>query len=642
MLLKLRGGQGSFFATILLGVLIASFAIWGIGPTVFSSASQTVAQVGETEVHAQSYYRRVQNRAQTLQAQFGGSMSSQEIINLMRLDQQVLSQMIGEAAITEHLRLLGMRAGNTEVRKELESYEGFVLPDGTLSKDMVLQALRNTGMTRAEFMNDVRGTISRRNLLQTLIGNEAPLGKGFAEELYRYQAERRRATMINFPADSVEGVIAPTEEELQTYYEDNKTAYYTDERRTYNYILVTPEQFEDAVQLPEGIVEQEYESRIDEFVTPELRGLQQVGFNDKASADAFLTAVTSGADFIEAATAVTAFSAEEIELGDFSKADVENDYSAEIAELIFAQNEGGVTPPVESFGGWNVFKVVSITKAAETTLEDVRAEIEGDLKAEAAIDLMYEKVDLISDAMAEESQVAAIAEKAGLPMATVTAVNNQGLSPDGTPAVTQQNESIILRAAFQQEIGIEADIVDLDPRDSSKGLYMVELTEVTDPAERPFEEVKADVEAALLSIKRSERAAEIAEQAKARMEAGEVAEDVAADLGGTSFIAKNVARSADENTSLAPNIRRLIFDLEPNSIDFEQAADANGYILVRVDEVTPGDPSARPADVLALQSRLNNQVLDELYIQYLSHLRNQYQPTTNPALLQSLFTDNNQ
>ena len=61
--------------------------------------------------------------------------------------------MIAEAALSEHLSSLGMRAGNAELRKELESIEGFVLPDGTLSKQMVLQALNNTGLTRKDFMD---------------------------------------------------------------------------------------------------------------------------------------------------------------------------------------------------------------------------------------------------------------------------------------------------------------------------------------------------------------------------------------------------------------------------------------------------------------------------------------------------------
>lgn len=642
MLLKLRGGQGNIFATILLGALIASFAIWGIGPTAFSGSSQVVATVGETEVHAQTYYRQVQNRAQTLQAQFGGQMSTQEIINLMRLDQQVLSQMVSEAAITEHLRVLGMRAGNPEVRKELESYEGFVLPDGTLSKEMVLQALQNTGLTRAEFMNDVRETISRRNLLQTLIGNEALLSKGYAEELYRYQAERRRATMINIPADTLADIPVATEEDLLAYYEENKSAYFTDERRSYNYILVTPDQFMDEVTLEDGIVEQEYEARIDEYVKPEQRGLQQVGFADQAAAEAFLTAVRSGADFVEAATSVTDFAAEEIELGEFSKAELETEFDAATAEAVFSLEDGSVTVPLQAFGGWNVYKVVSVTAAEETSLADVRADIENTLKREGAIDLMYDVVDQISDAMAEETQVAAIAERTGLPLATVTAVNNQGLTSEGTPAVTQQNELTILRAAFQSELGLEADIVDLDPRDSALGLYMVELSDIAEPSERPLEEVRGQIADAWTAIKRNERAAEVADQAKERLLAGEIAEDIAADLGGTSFVAKNVSREAGENSSLSPNIRRLIFDLQLGTIDFERASDGNGYVLVRIDEIVAGDPAARPDAVDALQARLNTQALDELYVQYLTHLRDEFEPTTNPALIQSLFSNNTQ
>ena len=45
MLLKLRGGLDSFFVTILLGLLIGAFAIFGIGPSVLNSGNQSVATV---------------------------------------------------------------------------------------------------------------------------------------------------------------------------------------------------------------------------------------------------------------------------------------------------------------------------------------------------------------------------------------------------------------------------------------------------------------------------------------------------------------------------------------------------------------------------------------------------------------------
>jgi len=641
MLLKLRGGLDSIFVTVLLGVLIGSFAIFGIGSSVFTGNTTQVASVGDTIIPAQQYSNRVQRRAQTLQSQFGAQYTAPQLIRLMRLDEQILQDMISEAALAEHLSSLGMRAGNKELRTELETYEGFVLPDGSLSKDMVLQALNNTGLTRADFMNQVRRGISQRNLVSTFDA-ENMMPRSYAETLYVWQAERRRATMIDIKADDIADIVEPTESDLQTYYDLNKGAYTTPERRTYNYILVTPQQFMAEIEVAEEDILAEYESRATDYIRAERRGLQQVSFNDKAAAEAFIVALQSGADFVEAGASVTNFTAEEIELGDFEHSEAANDFGQASADAVFAVAEGEVTQPIEQFGAWNIYKVASITAAEEKTLEDVREEVTAVLKQYEAEDRLYEMVDTVSTAMGEETAVAAIATAAGLPLASVTDVTAQGLTTTGEAAATQASEFAILRDAFNSEAGGEADMKDIDPRDSSKGFYLVEVMNITAPAERQLEDIRQEIKTAWLQEKRVEKAAEIAESAKKRLAAGEDADAIAIALNATSFEAKNVGRTGDEGSTLSPSLRGLIFDLTENGIDIDRAADGNGYVVVRVDEVVSGDPATQTAAVDSLLAQLNNQVVDDVFAQYQSYLRGNYDIKINTALQQALFDENPQ
>jgi peptidyl-prolyl cis-trans isomerase D len=638
MLLKLRGGLDSIFVTILLGILIGSFAIFGIGSSAFNSNNQQVAAVGDTPISTETYYRRVQNRANGLQAQFGAQYTTPQLISMLQIDQQVLQQMISEAALIEHTTSLGLRAGNAELRKELETYDGFVLPDGTLSKEMVLQAINNTGLTRTDFMNEVRASISQRKLIDTL-SNDTMMPRQYAEALFVWQAERRRATLIDIKAADIGDIPAPTDAELQGYYDLNKSAYRTDERRTYNYVLVTPQQFMADIKLDEEKVIAEYESRADYYVQAERRGIQQVSFADKAAADAFLIAVNAGAEFVEAAASVTDFTAEEIELGEFQKSELVSTYNQVTADTIFALADGAVTRPLKGLGGWNVFKVASITAAEEKSLEDVRDEIEAELKGFEAEEHMYEALDAVSKAMGEDTDLALIAKASKLPLATVTGVTARGLNQNGEPVATQQSEFTILRDAFSKEIGLEADMADIDPRDSGKGFYLVEVTDIIPPADRALEDIKSELTKAWTQEQKLAKASKIAEDAKNKLAAGADAETIAIDLNATSFEAKNVARTGDSNSSLSPSIRRLIFDLEKGGIDYDRAADGSGYIVVRVDDVTPGNPASRTAAVDKLLAQLNGEAATEIYTQYRNYLLKTYDITVNNTLQQSLFTE---
>jgi len=636
MLLKLRGGLDSFFVTLLLGVLIAAFAIWGIGPGMLAGNTQSVATVGDTTVPTAQYANAVQRRAQQLQAQFGGQFTADRIIQMMQLDRQVLNQMVQEAAIAENTSELGMRITDAQLAAEIREFEAFKSPDGSFSPQMMAQALNQANLTQKELFTSLRREAARSQLMDSLVSG-ASVPRSLAERLYVWQAERRRATMINFAASDIAEVTEPTEEELQSYYEDSKSNYMTPERRSYNYIMLTPAQFTDEVQITEEDLLQAYDYRRSEYVRDETRDLQMVSFSKKADAEAFIARVAAGEDFIAAGANMSEFTAEELELGANTYSDLQTDFDASTADAVFALTEGDMSAPVEGLAGWNVFKVKSITAGEERTLDDVRAELEESLKAEHAVDLMFDFLPDLEDTIAEDGTLTAAATKLNLQLATVSQVDGRGQGPDGTQKITLQEEGAVLAEAFRTELGVEPEMKDLDPSDSTKGVFFVEVTEVQEPAERSFEDVRAELKDTWMTQRRQEQAGEIAEAAKARLEAGEEAETIAEDLGGTSYDAKNVARTAEGTSGLSPNIRGLIFELGIGQIETERAADGNGYVVVRVDDITAGDPTRDAVNVDALHAELKNQFSEELFLQYQNQLLDSYSPEINYNLVNQLF-----
>lgn len=87
--------------------------------------------------------------------------------------------------------------------------------------------------------------------------------------------------------------------------------------------------------------------------------------------------------------------------------------------------------------------------------------------------------------------LAEIAQNVGLTLATVSDIDAQGRSVDGSPAVTQQNEYIVQSAAFREELGAEPTITDINPTDVTQGFYLFELTDIKSPAEQPLEDIRA-------------------------------------------------------------------------------------------------------------------------------------------------------
>lgn len=82
-------------------------------------------------------------------------------------------------------------------------------------------------------------------------------------------------------------------------------------------------------------MERIYDQRSDEFAASEIRSVFQVSFDTEQQAQEFVSAVNSGADFAETAVAMTDFAANEIDLGDNTRADIEAEFGADATRTCF-------------------------------------------------------------------------------------------------------------------------------------------------------------------------------------------------------------------------------------------------------------------------------------------------------------------
>ncbi|UTW54034.1 SurA N-terminal domain-containing protein [Kordiimonas sp. SCSIO 12610] len=647
MLLKFRGGLNSLPVTILLGLLIAAFAIFGVGPGILTGSNTVIATVGETDIPNVRYFSRVQQEAQQAQLQLqGANLPQDEIIRLLNIDQRVLQQMIAEATVEEHMRELGLRATDEQIVEAIRDVDAFKLA-GSLSASNIELALQNNNLNR----DDLEELLSKGVTQQQLFGamrETKPISRVLANELYTYQAERRWATLITFKASDITEITPATDEQLMESYEATKTNYMTNELRTYNYLVVTPDLFLDQVEVTEDDILALYDERADEYVIPEKRTVQQVNFPSEEAAQAFIDSLTAETDFAARGAASSDFTEAEINLGEQSLRNLEVDFNDATAQAVFGLENDGITIPLEALGRWNVFKVTNITEGNTTPLESVREALETDAKREKAIDLVYDFMPDLEDALASAATIqeainTPLIKERNLPLtvASVTGVDQRGLGRGGERLITQSDEFRINATIFNEEadIGRISDTNDLDASNRDRGAFWTEVVTVAEPEQKPFEEVKADVRSAWDAQQKQTKAGELADNAIERIKAGEDAETVAADLNGTSLEAKSVSRTNDPNSlsGLAANIRGMIFDLNLNAVETDRSADGDGYVVVRVDRINPGQPADNATAVNTLYSEIQDQFETEIFLQYERYLREKYTIDVNDQLRRIQF-----
>src|SRR5690606_20104349 len=103
MLTWLRGKTGSFMVKILLGLLVISFAVWGISGQIFTGVGNHVVAVGDTRVSVNEYRLAYDRQIQLLSQQFGTRITREQA-RAFGLEQQVLAQLVAGAALDEQAR----------------------------------------------------------------------------------------------------------------------------------------------------------------------------------------------------------------------------------------------------------------------------------------------------------------------------------------------------------------------------------------------------------------------------------------------------------------------------------------------------------------------------------------------------------
>lgn len=615
MLSSIRNMLGSILVLALMGLLIASFALWGI-PDVFSTTSgRTVAEVGNAEISDIEFSRRYEQRLRELQAQFGEALSRDQA-RQFGVPQQTLQQMISRLAFDLHARELGLRASPPQVIEQLREIPAFEGLTGGFDRATYEQQLQNLGMTPGEFENELRRDIIRAQLFQTLTLG-APVPDALARALFRYRQEERKATVLTVGTGKAEEVAQPTEDELRQVYEVQKDRYMTPTYRDVAVASISPDALAEPAEVSQAQLEEAYNARLNEFQIPELRNLRIVTFprDAREQADAFVRSVSEGAAFDDAISEMTDFTPEETMLGDLSRNDLESDYNAKVAEAVFAAPEGGLTEPVQSVFGWHVFKVEDITPPENRPLSEVEGTLRQEIAREQALDAVYDISVEAEDALADGASVEEIARNLSLAYARAT-VTRDGLKQNGELAERPILDT--LDSAWSTPIEEPAL---LEPTDDN-GFVIFDVLGTVPPEQKPFEAVQSEIREQVLQERRMAAAGELAEKAAERIRAGEdpasVAEDMGLQITQTDWVPRNARGSTRE---LAPSIARLVFQMEKSEVGIERAATQQGYIVARVEDIRPGDPDRDPDAFASLKAQLEQALLNDALTQYERSLR---------------------
>lgn len=534
MLESLRGMMGGFVAKLFIGLLVLSFAVWGVSGAIFGGAGTSTIEVGDTKVSMIDYRFAYQNRVNALERQFNQRLSREQS-RALGLDQAVLSQLVSGAVLDESARKMGLGVSDDRLAELIADDPAFRDASGRFSRSTLDLVLRNVGMRQEDYIRN-RENLAVRNQLVSALSGEIALPEALKETLGKYQSQKRVFDYVLVTPDALEDTPEPTDADLEAFYEENKQDYVAPEYRKLTLVKLTAEDIADPAGITDAEVAEEYERIKDRYSEPELRQVQQVSFSNPADAEAAAKRLEEGESFQTILTELGRTEAD-IDLGLLKKGDLPDQNIADAAFELELNKPSGV---VTGVFGPVILRVTEIREESAKPLEEVSDEIRQGLAITKASDELYDIHDKLEDERAAGETLPQAAQIAGLTATTVEAVDSFGLAPDGSRVTEIPEASKVLAEAFDTDEGVEADPVNI----GTEGFLWYEVEDVISERQKPLEEVREEVLRAWTDAETTKRVEEIANTIRDRASKGE---DLAAVAG--EFLAPAPAGGSPESAN---------------------------------------------------------------------------------------------
>jgi peptidyl-prolyl cis-trans isomerase D len=616
---------GKAVMAAVVGFLVISFAIWGIGDIFRGFGRSTVAKIGHTEITIEQFRSLYNDRLQQYSRQFGRPITADQA-RATGLDRAVIGQIFSEILLDERAHALGLALSDAEVAKQITNDPAFRGPNGQFDRFRFEQIIRNAGYTEPRFVAEQRRQLLRRELAGTIAsGLSAP--RTLVEAADRYQNEQRSIEYVLLDRALAGEIPPPPPEVLAKYFEERKTQFRTPEYRKLVIVSLIPGEQARWIEISDADLKRAYEERRARYVTPERRHILQIDFPNAEAASAGAGRIAKGASFTEIAKELGK-SEKDIDLGTVPKSAVIDRAAADAA---FALKEGEISAPVQGRFGTVLVQVLKIEPEQVRSLEQVAGELKQELAAARAKSEIFDLYNKIEDARAEGKSLAEAAATLKLEARTVEAVDRSSRDAAGTPVKLPDAERL-LPAAFNTEVGVERD-----PLQFQDGYIWYDVTGISPSRERSLDEVKDLVETRWRDREIATRLDTKATEMLDKLKAGATMAEVAAANHLKVETLTGLKRGEAAGPLSAAGVD-AVFHTAKDAAGRTEAAQPAEQVVFRVtDIVVPALDMTSDEAKRALET-LNRSLSEDILAEYIARLESEIGVTINQSALNQVVS----
>jgi peptidyl-prolyl cis-trans isomerase D len=618
-----------------LGIVVATFIILYVptfmpaGPA--GSANDTIASIGGRKVTVGAFQRAYSLRTSAMRSAYGEQFNEQMLLQL-GMDRRILEELLNdEAAIVEAERL-GIRVSDQELRDRILTFPAFQDNGAFIGEARYRQFLgmQRPPLTADEFERDIRRQLMAEKL-QAMITGWVHVDDAEVEREYRRRNEKVKVELAVFKADQFRKAIQPTDGDIQARFEGNKESYRLPEKRRVKYVAVDASALKNSMTATPQELEAMYKRNQAMYSTPDQFRSSHILFKTegkdeavvKKQAEAVLAKVKAGGDFAALAKQYSEDTSKD--LGGDLDFKGRGEFVKEFEDAALALEVGKVAPElVKSQFGFHIIKLTAKRAATTKTLNDVRPQLEDQIKSEKAQVEAAKKADAMAARISSPADLEKVAREENL------VIGDSGLFSREEPMAGLGFAPEVSSKAFELESGKVSGKLQ-----TGQGFAWIVVTEIKPAALPTLEEVKDKVRDDVVREKAvalaREKAETMARSAKANFAAAAKAAGV--EVKTTDLISRG---SAFPEVGVNETLEDAVFSLKTGDSTGAIATD-NAVVVARLKERQDFKPEEYATGKIALLGELRQRKGTEFFAAYMIKAKEKMgQPTYNETALAAL------
>lgn len=503
MLEKIREGSQGLVVKIILGLVILSFALAGIGGYLGRTTEQPVAEVNGIVIGQGEFSRAFESERARLEQQFGEYFNqiADDPNYMAQVRQGVIERLVQQELQSQLAKELGLRTSDDKVKETILEMPYFQV-GGQFSNDRYLQVLRQMNYQTETFRELLREDMTRNQLVQSLAGSDFVL-ENEVKSLIALDSQTRDVKYAIISKETVLADMTVTDTEVEDYFALNQSEFQSPELVSVEYVELNANDIQLATPPSQDDVATFYEEHKTQYVEPERRRVAHILIDNseddaaaKEKAEAVLARLKAGEDFAAVAQAESSDTVS-AELGgdlDWIEKDMMDPAFEEAAYAL--ANLGDVSEVVQSEFGYHIIKLTDLQAQKVKELDTVKDEIFAELARTAKIDAFYQKQTVvaekafeIADTLEDAAEAAAVAVKK-----TDLVAKELLPAPLNNPAVTR-----VLATPEILEDRVNSEIIEV----GAEHIVVVRVADYKPATTKPLDEVKDSIIARLKADKAS-------------------------------------------------------------------------------------------------------------------------------------------